>query len=408
MRSWDCWDTLIARRSVTDIHDERDNVFPIAENVKRVEPGDILVSDYYDEPLLRSIVPAITGLCNRLIVSEDGKLSGRVWSMLRNLGVTEHLGDNPNSDVESPQAHGIRGSLSIASKFTDAEQSLNDIGFVGLARCIREARLIRHSDTLRNLELSQTQINFPALFIASVILQRDHRHDRLLMSSRDCFLWHRLQEFVRDLHADSYEVIYFKTSRLARVFPSRSYTRYVENHLPAAIVDVYGTGWSLSRFLQNLGHPETPILFITRCNSDAVRRRCEAIARTESDGNIAVLLKVSSPAMSLEGLNLASHAMYADPPETFNPLGLDWEGMPEIQAMHGAFYAALDAAQRYDFRTDLEVADSVLQSELHACFLRATQHSDLIEVVNEIAYSEHEPIMTRLEQMARSGSQDNN
>ena len=401
MKSWDCWDTLIARRTVKDVHDETDNVFPIAENIAKVRPEDILVSDYYDKAFLQRAIPAIAGLHNKLIVTEDGKQTGRIWPMLRRLGVTEHFGDNPHSDVASPTAYGISGVLSTVAKFTPIEQTLSDAGLIGLARCIREARLTQYCAKDRNLQLLQTQINFPLLFIASIVLHRDHPADRFLLSSRDCFLWHKALEFVRDLHKDCYEVVYFQTSRLARVFPSPSYLRYVRALLPAVIADVGGTGWSLQRLLEHADRPDTPVVLITRYVADELRLQYEAIGKTRNNGNLSVLLRSPAPQGHLEGMNLAAHAMYSDPPQTFNPLCLDWERMPEIQVMHTTFFAVLETAGKYEFQNDIGVADNVLQDQLHECFLRSSQHLHWSQVVQNISAAEHQEVMRRLECLAR-------
>ena len=403
MRSWDCWDTLLARRSVKDVRHETDNVFPIAENVAKVRPDDILVSDYDDAALLRKLIPSITGLRNRLMVTTDGKLTGRIWSTLRSLGVTEHCGDDPHSDVVSPQAHGIRGILSTLTRLTAAEQSLSDGGLVALARCAREARLRQYSHVWRHLELLQTQINFPLLLIAAIILHREYPSRRFLMSSRDCFLWHRAQQFVRDVHREDYEVVYFQTSRIARAFPSPSYLRYVRGQLPAIITDVGGTGWSLARLLERVGCPETPVVLITRYDAEDLRAQYEAIGRTRSAGKVSALLRALVPAGHLEGMNLANHAMYSNPPETFNPLELDWERLPEVNAMHTAFFAALEAARLYDFRADFEVTDAVLQEQLYACFVRANQRLEWSQAVQKISAAEHAAVMQRLRELSEAG-----
>jgi len=402
MRSWDCWDTLIARRSVWDIRNETDNVFPIAENVSRVRPEDLLVSDYYDARLLERLIPDVTGLRNRIIVSEDGKRSGRIWPEVSRLGVTQHCGDDTHSDVVSPQAHGITGTLFAGSKLTQDEQALSDAGLDSLARCMREARLTQYSERWRKLESLQTQINFPLLFLASLILQREHRAERFLMSSRDCFLWHKLQEFIRDRHGHDYEVVYFHTSRLARAFPSPAYLEYLQRLLPAVIVDVVGTGWSLSRLLSRAGRPDTPIVLITRYVDAELRAQYEAIGSTRAEGNVFTLLRAPASFANLEGMNLAAHAMYLDPPETFNPLGLDWERLAEIQAMHAAFFAALNAAIHYGFRRDFEVTNDVLQEQLQRCFARAGEHLEWSAAVQNLSTAEHQAVMHRLAQIARS------
>jgi hypothetical protein len=224
------------------------------------------------------------------------------------------------------------------------------------------------------------------------------------MSSRDCFLWQRVLEFVRDLHGAQYEIVYFRTSRLARAFPSPAYLRYVRAHLPAVIVDIGGTGWSLLRLLERLGHPETPVVFITRYDAPELRSQYEAIGRTVTNGNSSSLLRTSAPPTHLEGMNLAAHAMYMDPPQTFNPLGIDWEQVPEVQAMHAAFSAALDTARRYDFRSDLGVTDECIQDQLYACFLRASEHREWSQVAQSISDAEHKEVMQHLELLSQGVS----
>jgi hypothetical protein len=135
MKRYDAWDTLIARRSIKDIHSEEGNIIPIAENIAKVGPDDIIVSDYYNENLLKQIILDI-GLKNRLIVTEDGKNTGRIWSLLP--GVTEHLDDNGIVLSKLPKM--IKPVLTDLSTFTKNEASLLPV-FPGLAKTMREARL---------------------------------------------------------------------------------------------------------------------------------------------------------------------------------------------------------------------------------------------------------------------------
>lgn len=400
MKSWDCWDTLIARRSIVDVRNEEGNVFSIAENIAKVSPQDVLVSDYYDEPLLCRLMRETAGLRNRLVVTEAGKMTGEVWRRLEYLQISEHTGDNPHSDVEMPRRHGINTRLSQLSDFTPVEQGLHDSGLKGLALTIREARLSEYSAGLRSLQLLQTQVNFPLLFIASIILHRSHPAATFLMSSRDCCLWRHVQELVRDLHAGRYRVVYFRTSRICRAFPSGSYLEYVNENLPGVIVDLTGTGWSLTRLLERTEHRSTPIVFITRVDAPALAAQYRALGGASMTGNINVLLQSPAPHTDIETMNTADHAMYVDATQTWNPLGIDWKHLQEIQVMHATFMTAVQAARHYDFSSDVAVADSELQKHLLDCLIRVNADHLYGSPLHMLLHAENDAIMQRLADMS--------
>lgn len=396
MKSWDCWDTLIARRSIRDVGNEANNVFPIAENVAKVQPGDILISDYYDERLLKRLIPEVTGLHNRIIVTEDGKNAGRIWPLLP--GVTEHTGDNQHCDVDSPRKHGIKGTLSRLSPFTAAEEEFSDAGLTGLAHTIREARLVHWNASLRSLQLLQTQVNFPLLFIASLLLHCQIDTPRILMSSRDCCLWHHAQQLVRNLHHADYDVVYFHTSRIARAFPTPAYLHYVNSLLPGTIVDIGGTGWSLTRLLERTKHPDTKVVLLTQYQCEDLRKQYEQMGATQASGNI-LSLSPNPPRADLERANLANHAMFLEDQTTFNPLNINWEQVPEIAAMHEAFLTAVRVASNHDFSSDLQATDATLQTLLRNCFARVN-YKDALRFADAFAVQEDRAVMARLKELS--------
>ena len=387
MKSFDCWDTIIARRSIVDIYNEENNLFPITENVAKVQPDDIIVSDFYNAPLLDRIVPQITGLHNKIIVTELGKFQGTIWNTLKNNGysISEHIGDNPYSDVVSPNNNGIKGTLSNPSPFTAIEQEINDCGMKGLARTMRESRLITWHPSLRNLQLIQTQANFPMLFIASILLHRKNP-TRILMSSRDCCLWQHIQKIIRDLCGGKYEIVYFKTSRLSCAHPTPSYIQYVNGLMPATLVDIEGSGSSFSCLLNHL-HKDMPIVFIVHV--------------PPPNSKIQAFVERQGPSLHMEFANFDRQAMYIDEINTFNPTNIDWSGMKEIEVMHDTFMLACSVVKNYNFVADFGVSDDILYKLLNSCLLKLEQAQETFEFTQSFFMKENDAIMQKYAELAR-------
>jgi hypothetical protein len=97
---------------------EHDQVIPIAENLALVEHGVLLVSDtYLSAEVVRSLLrQAGFGLRVALVVSNDGKSRGWIWpQLLQRVAITQHLGDNPNSDGKTAVSAGASRRSSRSS-----------------------------------------------------------------------------------------------------------------------------------------------------------------------------------------------------------------------------------------------------------------------------------------------------
>jgi hypothetical protein len=107
-----------------EIRLEHDEVIPIAENLAQVRDGDLLVSDTYLPPdIVRSLLRR-AGLQRQvaLVVSNDGKFTGRVWPrLLAAVAIRQHLGDNPHSDGRTPSAAGIPAVIYTGAQRTPVE-----------------------------------------------------------------------------------------------------------------------------------------------------------------------------------------------------------------------------------------------------------------------------------------------
>jgi hypothetical protein len=254
-----------------EIDAELAEVIPIAENLGRVKDGDLLLSDMYlpSGAILSLLEKA--GLDRRvgLVVSANGKQSGRIWKRVRaGFSIGRHLGDNPLSDVEMPRRFSIAGEHTRLAEPTQIERWCFNNELRGLGELIRAARLrIATPDPLaRRLLWVQTQYNFPMLLLASMAL---HRHaaaigaTKLLFSARDCYLWHALY---RALFPDAAGAEYFYTSRRTRVDPSPAYRAYCRSRLgpESLLVDVCGSGWSSARLMETLGLRGRALYFLHR------------------------------------------------------------------------------------------------------------------------------------------------
>ena len=122
---------------------EFDQSIPITENIRQVKAGDILISDMYlPEKFIRRLL-AKAGLLApvEILITSGGKYSGRVWKQLaKQKEFVFHTGDNPEADVENPRLAGFESGLSVIANPNPVEQYLLKINF-NFAAYLREIRL---------------------------------------------------------------------------------------------------------------------------------------------------------------------------------------------------------------------------------------------------------------------------
>lgn len=340
MESWDLFDTLVAGRHLEHTGDFVGELYPIAEAIARVKPDDIIISDYYTHEAAEAVLRNVTRLPNKLIVTPDSKRTGALWDEMRGK-VERHHGDNPVGDFEQPKLRGISAELMEAHKLTAVEQMIWDNSMPGLAYVLREARLRTWHDRFRPLQLLQIEINFPLLVMAAIKLHEfavAKGARTLLMSARDCCLWVDLQRVICDRLKGGYTVEYFPSSRDCRNNPSDTYMRELNDRLKQStvLVDVTGTGESLTRLLLKSQFPETPVFIVFHY---AWRYEIGIDLK-----NVFGLAPFFHP--RLEGINSAMHSQYIDWYK-MKPAKFDWE-REEISVMHRAFKTALGAFSHCD------------------------------------------------------------
>ncbi|MCX7595656.1 MAG: hypothetical protein N2235_18240 [Fischerella sp.] len=324
MKSWDCFDTLVARlyygphtvfaeagrrlgienfvqqrmyaeqisnKTYTDIYNhlpgadpevefqvELEHCFGITENILQVEDGDVIVSDMYlSESQIRKILEKC-GLNKdvQIYVTPDGKHKGYVWSMLPQVSL--HTGDNLQADVYSAQQAGIPTYHYTGALLNGVEQYVAQFD-ENLACWMRYVRLKCPGDDEHNFKKyweDQSNYNLPVLALASLELPEDQE---IVFNYRDCVYFKPLYEAITG--KKSYSVT---TSRKCYRNPSKPYINYVVNETKnRVLVDLQGTGSSVRDFFAKLnisqpttiyvcGPVEEPTIGLSASCSDAIEK----------------------------------------------------------------------------------------------------------------------------------------
>jgi len=224
--------------------------------------------------------------------------------------------------------------------------------------------------TLSDLQL---EANLPLLASATVLLDRKLRqgnYDRVLLSSRDCYLqahlWRRMYP------ATPYEVIYWQTSRWARIKGSSDYLDYCRALLKGKvlIVDLCGTGESLETLFIRAGVRSDYLLI----QSDPRKNHRRLL---DGPGD-------------LEGLNCAPHPTvedtdYLGKPIYSNPLNVDW--WKYFEDIGGkAFFA--EVQKRTEFSEFIDAPDDVLLQRMKAAEALIKGNNSLFEPWHQLRRSE--------------------
>tara|TARA_R110000868_G_scaffold58409_2_gene180386 strand:- start:5 stop:1210 length:1206 start_codon:yes stop_codon:yes gene_type:complete len=296
MNSWDCFDTLIARKhyhpktvfdevgrriddpnfkakrvaaekasnkTYADIYArlpginpqveldvELEHHFPIMENMLKVRDGDLILSDMY---LPKEFLKKLLRKCGLdkqvdIIVTPDGKKKGWIWDTVKSkYNIKNHYGDNHKSDVVSAQANGINGVYTTAFDFNDVERLVykHDRQLACWMRCVR---LVCPFNSERHINFwnDQANINLPVLALATLELP----DTPIAFSYRDCYNWHKLYEAITEKKGYRLDV-----SRQMYLEPNEHFKKYMlfVKEVGATIVDMQGKGKSILSFYE--GNP---------------------------------------------------------------------------------------------------------------------------------------------------------
>ena len=149
------------RAMALEVATELANVIPISSNIDRVKDGDILVSDMYldKETIWKLLKKAGFNKDVELFVSLDGKSSGSIWKIVKKrYSISLHRGDNFIGDFVRPWLSGIPSLLVDESSESDAEDFLRNNRAPELGCFLREFRLKRAVSNSNTNDLQLAQL----------------------------------------------------------------------------------------------------------------------------------------------------------------------------------------------------------------------------------------------------------
>jgi predicted HAD superfamily hydrolase len=291
MKSWDCFDTLVARRffdpaSIFDEVGKRLNIpdfkkmriyaekksnrtfegiyhhlpeispnvefqvelehcYGIVENLKKVKDGDLIISDMY---LTNDQVAQILKSCGltanvSITVTYNGKKKGWVWDTVPRPEL--HTGDNEISDVASPNQHNINSELYTGYKFNEIESFIaeHDFDLACWSRYIRLQCPYDNNTFQRSIWFDQANLNLPVLALATLELPSNKK---IAFTYRDSVHWHKIYESITGNIG-----IRFDASRICYYNPNQYFLNYCESLIKdCLIVDLQGTGDSSNAFFK--------------------------------------------------------------------------------------------------------------------------------------------------------------
>ena len=305
----------LERLKKAEIAAEIDNVIGIKENLMSIKDGDVLVSDMYlPETVIWQMLNK-GGLDKqvRLWLRAKGKRNGTVWQEIKeqNINIAQHTGDNFHSDIVMAERAGIRTNFYPSAQLYPVEKDLTKIGAKGLAKLIRKIRLTNYFPDPLKRKFYQSFIEGNLLILVSFSLflwtqaqQRDLK--KYLFSSRDCYYLQKIFSKIVNNSPFPIDSEYFFTSRLARVKCSEDYRSYVLNLIEkqpnSAVVDLVGTGMSLSYLFKQIGEEfSLPIALFHHINLPRVKNTYQNI---ELDNQLFALIPHTMKNFNIDALEL--------------------------------------------------------------------------------------------------------
>jgi hypothetical protein len=309
------WTTQqINHLKILELAEEWKNIFPIAETVSKVHPGDIIITDMYlPYSFIENIVYKKCGLQGiSIFLSSHGKSHGTIWPKVKTQNtILRHYGDNLHSDVNQAKKHDITPIHVSLHNWTFSENALNSAGMVDYSKVIRKCRLstFTFDKVMRESQLVQYELNIPFLFLSSILLIRHAKKIKattLLMCGRDCNLWIGLMRYVVSLSDYKPEINYFPSSRELFLKNDPNYLAYF-HHIRGdrnIIVDISGTGRTPTNFIAKIGAQLDTSVYLAIL-SDDVAPHMEDLAPARNDVDIEYGIKDNYNRLFIEKINSA-------------------------------------------------------------------------------------------------------
>lgn len=271
---------------------EWQNLYPITARIQQLTPDSLLISDtYLDRSFLERLIDRYHIPHQRLYVSPNGKYDGWIWEQISRDGfhIDHHMGDNVHSDIHSASSHGIPSTTLVTDSNFHGEESSSPRPLALLQRFIR-LQLPEQSPFFQRIYHEQIYVNIPFLLFFSQSIHdyaTTHHIDTILFSMRDTFyLYHIFQHMY-----PQYQCHLLLCSRRVYTNPSPAYCDYFRSMVqsPSLIIDIHGTGRSLTDFLSR-HFPDAPVsIFYFFQSSPTVYPNLHAVQHHASNDTFEIL-----------------------------------------------------------------------------------------------------------------------
>lgn len=137
-------DEFICNLKQMELDVEYEQAIPVLQNINRVQAGDLLLSDMYLPKFFIQKILKKVGLRVpvELVITSGGKSSGEVWKELFNQNVhVLHVGDHAVSDIQIPGEMGMDVEMSVLTNLNPVETYLIEQKEFDLAAHLRSIRL---------------------------------------------------------------------------------------------------------------------------------------------------------------------------------------------------------------------------------------------------------------------------
>lgn len=216
-----------------ELKTELENTIPIMTNIKKIQDGDIFVSDMYlthDE--IRKILNYHNINSNTCLYrSSGGKSNGTMWEKLKQkYNFNYHIGDNEHSDIKMASLYNIPGILTTTHIFSCLEKYLIHKDF-DLCNFFRTFRLMnKYDEDTIEFKIYEQQINYNIPLLLFMCKKLDNiltseNRDTVLFLSRDGCLIYKLFSFLYP----HYKSIYTYSSRAINKNYNNDYVLYFKN-----------------------------------------------------------------------------------------------------------------------------------------------------------------------------------
>jgi hypothetical protein len=338
-----------------EIMAEANNSYLNVRIANHVKHGDILISDMYipGYDILQMLRHNGFDKVVTIYQSNGDKANGKAFQMAKELGVTDHFGDNEYSDIMMAELHGIKGH-----HIKDAVYQCKDN--IELNYFIRELQM-RINPKDKNL-LKTIQIALPLALFAIEAVRRKAAGRPIVFLGRDCQIMHKL--FTSIYNEMAYYVPFSR--KMAIEYP-RDAAQYLMASAPddSIYVDLSSTGntWSI---LKN--HFDRPIYVLIY--SDDYHYTDHKPILPDNFSYFTTNTSIGSSSDLIETFFCGAHdcATRVDIEGNMMAVSLSKEDYNEFaNDIHVITYIASQIAKYYNLRSDLEgMSDTKLKLHLES------------------------------------------